>query len=85
MRNIFCDILLEYSANEYFVFLTGDVGFMVLEPLQKKMGPRFINMGIAEQNMVSVAAGLAMAALLPLTTVNCTDPRAGAAGLRSKP
>ncbi len=65
MRNIFCDILLEYSANEYFVFLTGDVGFMVLEPLQKKMGPRFINMGIAEQNMVSVAAGLAMAGLHP--------------------
>ncbi|WP_239024362.1 transketolase [Ramlibacter humi] len=41
------------------VFLTGDLGFMALEPLQDAMGPRFINAGVAEQNMVSVAAGLA--------------------------
>lgn len=39
--------------------MTGDLGFMALEPLQKAMGPRFINAGIAEQNMISVAAGLA--------------------------
>lgn len=41
------------------VFLTGDLGFMALEPLQKALGRRFINAGVAEQNMVSVAAGLA--------------------------
>ena len=40
------------------VFLTGDLGFMALEPLQKVMGRRFINTGVAEQNMMSVAAGL---------------------------
>jgi transketolase len=40
------------------VFLTGDLGFMALEPLQQSMGGRFINAGVAEQNMVSVAAGL---------------------------
>ncbi len=41
------------------VFLTGDLGFMALEPLQEAMGDRFINAGVAEQNMVTVAAGAA--------------------------
>ncbi len=40
------------------VFLTGDLGFMALEPLRDAMGPRFINCGVAEQNMISVAAAL---------------------------
>ena len=39
------------------VFLTGDLGFMALEPLRDAMGQRFINGGVAEQNIVSVAAG----------------------------
>ena len=42
------------------IFLTGDLGFMALEPLQKAMHSRFINAGVAEQNMISVAAGLSM-------------------------
>jgi transketolase len=41
------------------VFFTGDLGFMALEPLQKAMGRRFINAGLAEQNMVTLAAGAA--------------------------
>ena len=41
------------------VFLTGDLGFMALEPLRDRMGDRFINCGIGEQNMIGVAAGLA--------------------------
>lgn len=41
------------------VFLTGDLGFMALEPLRQAMGDRFINAGISEQNMVSMAAALA--------------------------
>jgi transketolase len=47
------------------VFLTGDLGFQALEPLREKMGERFINAGVAEQNMVSVAAGLAKEGLRP--------------------
>ncbi len=45
------------------VFLTGDLGFMALEPLRESLGPRFINAGVAEQNMVGVAAGLARCSL----------------------
>jgi transketolase len=41
------------------IFLTGDLGFMALEPLRDSLQHRFINCGVAEQNMVTVAAGLA--------------------------
>ena len=59
MRNAFCAALVELSGAAPLMFLTGDLGFMALEPLQRAMGPRFINAGVAEQNMVSVAAGAA--------------------------
>jgi transketolase len=59
MRNQFCDALIAHSRNPDVVFLTGDLGFMALETLRDAMGDRFINAGIAEQNMISVAAGLA--------------------------
>ena len=59
MRKQLCDALVARSAKPEMVFLTGDLGFMALEPLQQSMGSRFINAGVAEQNMISVAAGLA--------------------------
>lgn len=59
MRKQLCDALVVHAANPAMVFLTGDLGFMALEPLQIVMGQRFINAGVAEQNMVSVAAALA--------------------------
>lgn len=46
-------------ADERIVFITGDLGYKALENLQEKMGNRFINAGVAEQNMVGVAAGMA--------------------------
>jgi transketolase len=65
MRNSFCQTLVQHSTRPDFVFLTGDLGFSALEPLQKSAGSRFINAGIAEQNMVSVAAGLASSGFQP--------------------
>lgn len=59
MRRQFCAALVARAANPQMVFLTGDLGFMALEPLQAALGERFINAGVAEQNMVSVAAALA--------------------------
>jgi transketolase len=58
MRDELCRELLGRSGDERMVFLTGDLGFMALEPLRDAMGSRFINCGVAEQNMVSVAAAL---------------------------
>lgn len=46
-------------ADEKVVFMTGDLGYNALENLQEKMGKRFINTGVAEQNMVGMAAGMA--------------------------
>ena len=65
MRKPFTQALLEASACPDFVFLTGDLGFMALEPLRDAIGDRFINAGVAEQNMIGVAAGLARTGLRP--------------------
>lgn len=45
--------------DDSIVFITGDLGYNALENLQAKLGKRFINAGVAEQNMVGVAAGFA--------------------------
>ncbi len=65
MRGALCQVLVEAASRPDFVFLTGDLGFKALEPLREAMGARFINAGVAEQNMVSVAAGLARSGLRP--------------------
>ena len=65
MRTIFCQSLEEASRRPNFIFLTGDLGYKALEPLRAALGERFINAGVAEQNMVSVGAGLARVGLRP--------------------
>jgi transketolase len=47
------------------VFITGDLGYMALEAVAAAFGERFINVGVAEQNAVSLAAGLAREGHLP--------------------
>jgi len=47
------------------VLLTGDLGFMVLEPFADRFPSRFYNMGVAEANMLGVAAGMAQQGLVP--------------------
>jgi transketolase len=65
VRDALTNALVLRARESDFAFLTGDVGFMALEPLRDIAKDRFINAGIAEQNMVSVAAGLARAGLRP--------------------
>jgi transketolase len=59
MRRAFADAILAKCNKEDWFFLTGDLGFMALEEVQAAFGSRFINAGVAEQNMIGVAAGLA--------------------------
>lgn len=59
MRKQLCEALQRRAGNPNMVFLTGDLGFMALEGLAADLGDRFINAGVAEQNMISVAAALA--------------------------
>jgi transketolase len=66
MRNAFLDELLAVAERDpSVVLLTGDLGFMVLEPFAERFPDRFYNVGVAEQNMVGVATGLAEAGLRP--------------------
>ena len=59
MRAAFCQSMITLYERQPFVFLTGDLGYGALEPLRDIMGDHFINAGVAEQNMVTMAAGLA--------------------------
>jgi transketolase len=65
MRTAFCSAMVGVAGRPDLVFLTGDLGFMALEPLRDTLGRRFINAGVAEQNMIGVAAGLARAGWRP--------------------
>lgn len=59
MKTAFVNSLINLYKKKPFIFLTGDLGFNMLEPLRDIMGERFINAGCAEQNMVGMAAGMA--------------------------
>lgn len=61
MRTNFINQLLEEAKNNDKIFLlVGDLGYHVVEPFAELFPERFLNVGIAEQNMAGVAAGLAM-------------------------
>lgn len=61
MRDTFVKTLLEIAKKDKNVYIvTGDLGFGVLKPFWTELPGQIINAGIAEQNMTSIAAGLAM-------------------------
>lgn len=61
MRDTFVRTLIEIAKeNPNVVLITGDLGFGVLKPFWEQLPNQFINAGIAEQNMTSVAAGMAL-------------------------
>jgi transketolase len=60
MRNAFIEELVSLAeANERIILMVGDLGYSLVEPFQKRFPKRFINAGVAEQNMMGMAAGLA--------------------------
>lgn len=60
MRKEFSEQVKEIiKSNNKTVFITCDLGFNVLEDIQQSAKDRFINAGVAEQNSIGVAAGLA--------------------------
>jgi len=66
MRRAFVGTLTELAAGDpRILLLTGDLGYMALEPFAERFPGRFINAGVAEQNMVGVATGLADAGFVP--------------------
>lgn len=66
MRKAFAEALVELAGrDERVVLLTGDLGYTVLEPFAEHFPDRFFNVGVAEQNMVGLATGLAEAGYTP--------------------
>ncbi|WP_339929958.1 transketolase C-terminal domain-containing protein [uncultured Brevundimonas sp.] len=61
MRDAFIRALTELAeADERIVLVTGDLGFGVLEDFARRFPGRFINAGVAEQNMTAIACGMAL-------------------------
>src|SRR5687767_3231911 len=53
------------SKDERVMLLTGDLGWSVIEPFADRFPERFLNVGVAEQNMLAIATGLAEAGRVP--------------------
>lgn len=60
MRTAFIQqLILEARRNPRVFLVVGDLGYSVVEPFADEFPERFLNAGVAEQNMTGVAAGLA--------------------------
>ena len=61
MKTVFINTLLALAESDERIYLVvGDVGFGLVEPFAQRFPSRFLNAGVAEQNMTAIAAGLAM-------------------------
>jgi transketolase len=66
MRNTFIRTLIQFAeSDERILLLTSDLGYRALEPFAEQSPKRFFNVGIAEQNMIGLATGLAEAGFIP--------------------
>jgi len=81
MRNAFIETLIKLAEKDKSIYLlTGDLGFSVFETFAKKFPKRFFNCGVAEQNMMGTAAGLALSgkkpyvySIIPFVTIRCLE------------
>lgn len=68
MRNTFFQTLAVLAERDArIVLLTGDLGYKAIEPFADRYPERFFNVGVAEQNMVGLATGMAEAGYVPFT------------------
>jgi transketolase len=81
MRNAFADELTRLAALDFrIVLLSGDIGNRLFDNFKKIDAARFYNCGVAEANMMGVAAGMALSGLRPVvytiapfTTTRCFE------------
>lgn len=60
MRNAFIEELVKLAeVHDEIALVVGDLGYSVIEPFVDRFPDRFVNAGVAEQNMTSLAAGMA--------------------------
>ena len=66
MRRRFGKIITELADKDDKIFvLAGDIGYRVFDDFREKHPDRFINIGICEQSMIGVSAGMALEGLKP--------------------
>lgn len=67
MRRAFTETLQRVAEqNPRVIFLTGDLGFQIFDGFAARFGPRYVNVGVAEAQLVLVAAGLALEGWRPI-------------------
>ena len=67
MRNAFADEVKKIAdEDQRVVLLSGDIGNKLFDNLRNDHPTRFMNCGVAEANMMSVAAGMALCGLRPV-------------------
>ena len=60
MRLVFVNELIKYSKKNKDIYLiTSDLGYRAFEKFAKLFPKRFINVGVSENNMIGIAAGMA--------------------------
>ena len=66
MRNNFCKWINDKAKKDNkIILLVGDIGFGIFDDFQRNFPDRYVNCGIAEQNMIGTAAGLASKGFKP--------------------
>lgn len=66
MRRVFARFLPELaSMDERILLLVGDFGYGIIDEFKRRFPERFFNLGICEQAMIGVAAGLALEGFIP--------------------
>jgi len=66
MRKRFGEVISKLAdENENIIIIVGDIGYRVFDDFREKYPERFINMGICEQSIISVASGMALEGLQP--------------------
>jgi transketolase len=67
MRNAFAAEIKALAAeDERIVMLSGDIGNRLFDAYKESFGQRFFNCGVAEANMISIAAGMALSGMRPV-------------------
>ncbi len=73
-------VLDEMRSNENIFFVTADFGSPVLDSIRSEFPNQFVNVGIAEQNLINISSGLALEgytvfayAIAPFITMRCFE------------
>ncbi len=67
MREKLSELITEYAVkNPKVVVLSGDHGYALFDSIRRERPDQFVNVGVAEQGMIGIAAGLARTGYLPI-------------------